>query len=526
VKDEYDLVILGWGAAAFSAAIKASEITSNQASIAMIGTRMGGTCVNAGCVPSKYLIGAAAEVYAKRHSFYPGVTPLTSQFDFEALMASLGETVEWERKTKYEDVIRNYGNVELVKGIASFEGRGAVSVISERGKQTINGHDVIIATGSSPKIPEVSGLREAGFLTSEDVWDLKEVPSSLAVIGDGPIAAELGQAFERLGSEVVVLMKHPWLVPRAEPELGMALTEALRSEGVKFEPSARVRAVKKTRNGKLVEFSAGEGEEKRAEVDEVLVAVGRSPNLPFGLEKAGVAYSDRGIKVDASMRTTSPRVYAAGDVVDQPLMLETLAAKEGAMIAENVYDHAGKELDLRAVPWSVFSDPQLASVGYKEAEYPGKAVSRLLPLESVPRARIMRRREGMFKLVVDAETDKVVGVHALTPIATEVIVEGVYALKYGLTVSDIVDATHVFPTLSEGIKLAAQSFTRDIEKMSCCVERRRSSNSSKVQASGGRCELLNRVSLPHGHDFLSGQQNREDWHRPFWTAAKLRFGIC
>ncbi len=433
---------------------------------------LGGTCVNVGCVPSKYLIDAAAEIYAPGHPRYPGITPFKRQFSFEALMNSLREAVKGERSTKYEEVIRNYDNVELVRGVAAFAGNDRVVVHSSAGArvQELKGYNFIIATGSSANIPNVTGLKEAGYLTSDTVWGIEELPQRLVVIGGGAVAVELGQAFSRLGSEVVILQRHASLLPRAEPELAGGVIKALESEGLRVELNATVTSVEKTSSGKRVKFLGSLGS-KEVEADEILVATGRSPNVSeLNLGSAGVVYSPRGVRVEPTMMTTNHGIYAAGDVVDQKFMLETLAAKEGTVAADNIYDHAMKKVDLNEVPWSVFSDPQLASVGYKESEYPAKSISRSLPLELVPRARITRKTDGMFKLVTDSETGKIVGVHALAPNATELIIEGVYAIRYGLTVNDLIESSHIFPTISEGVKLTGQSFVRDIRKMSCCME--------------------------------------------------------
>ncbi len=212
-----------------------------------------------------------------------------------------------------------------------------------------------------------------------------------------------------------------------------------------------------------------QGNEK-LEVEEILVATGRSPNVSgLNLEVAGVNYTKKGIQVDRTLKTSNPRIYAAGDVVDQKFMLETLAAREGTLAVENIYEHTMKVVDMNSVPWAIFTSPQLASVGYTEAEYP-TAKSRTLRLEHVPKARIMRKTDGMFKLVTDSETGRVVGVHALAPNAAELIMEGVYAIKFGLKIEEIIENSHIFPTIAEGIKLTGQSFIRDISKMSCCME--------------------------------------------------------
>ncbi|GGP20318.1 mercury(II) reductase [Thermocladium modestius] len=473
MRNEYDLVILGWGAAAFSAAIRASEITSGQASIAMIGFgNLGGTCVNVGCVPSKYLIEAAKVAFTQRNPRYPGISSTETRIDFSVLMESLMSAVEGERKAKYVDVISQYDNVDLIEGKASFTGPSEVLVDGPSGAVRIKGFNFLIATGSSPAVPDIEGLRNVKYLTSNDVWGLRELPKSLAVLGGGAIGLELGQAFSRLGSRVTVIEAMPTILPQAEPEVSAALLESLRGEGIGFELKARVSKVYEEGGEKVIRLVTSDGQ-KEVRADEVLVATGRLPNvLGLNLEAAGVEYSRRGVRVDDALRTSNPRIYAAGDVVDQRLMLETLAAREGVTAVENMFEHAGMRIDMMSIPWAAFTEPQAASVGYTEREYSerGGCSCRSIGLASVPKARLMRESNGLFKIVVDPRTDKVVGVHVLSPNAAEIIMEGAYAVKHGLTYRDIIDSAHVFPTIAEGIKLAAQSFIRDVSKMSCCME--------------------------------------------------------
>jgi len=465
MKDEYDLVIIGNGAAAFSAAIRASEITSNQISIAMVGYgKIGGTCVNVGCVPSKYLIEAAEELHTQRYPVYPGIVRSLQAFDFLKLMDSLRDVVKGERKSKYVDVIKSYSNIDLIEGVASFVNGNKISVNSE---YRLSGYNFIIATGSRNSIPSIPGLKEAGYLTSDTVWNINELPNRLAIIGGGAVGLELGQAFGRLGSEVTIIEAMPsLLLLQTEPEIAQTMAKHLESEGINLKLGMTVKSVTGGINGKTIEMQ----DRKKLEVDEILVATGRSPNVSgLNLEGAGVNYTKKGIQVDRTLKTSNPRIYAAGDVVDQKLMLETLAAREGTLAAENIYEHAMKVVDINSVPWAIFTSPQLASVGYTEAEYP-TAKSRTLTLEHVPKARIMRKTDGMFKLVTDSETGRVVGVHAFAPNAAEIIMEGVYAIKFGLKIEEMIENSHIFPTIAEGIKLAGQSFIRDISKMSCCME--------------------------------------------------------
>lgn len=472
--EEFDLVIIGRGAAAFSAAIKASELASGQASIAMIGFGpLGGTCVNVGCVPSKYIIEAAKVVHTQANPRYPGISSSSAQVDFGKLMRSLREAVLEERKTKYADVLKSYGNIRVFDGKAAFIDRDKVSIKNGSEETVLKGYNFIIATGSSTKINKITGLQETGYLTSDNVWEMNRLQQTLAIIGGGFIGLELGQALNRLGSRVKIIKEHDTITAGIEPELGNALRESLASEGIEFLTGRKITAVFRRNGKKVVETSSEQGREE-IEADEILIASGRTANVNgLGLEKAGVDYSEKGISVNESFRTSNPIIYATGDVVDQRYKLETLAAREGATVASNIFNHQENGISLNQVPWAVFTEPQFASVGYTEAEYSskfGKAESRTVPLASVPKARILRESRGMFKIVTDARSKKIVGVHAVSPYAAEFIMEGVYAIKFGLTYSDLIENSHIFPTVAEGVKLTAQSFTRDISKMSCCME--------------------------------------------------------
>lgn len=474
MRSEYDLIILGRGAAAFSAAIKASELTSGQATIAMIGYGpLGGTCVNVGCVPSKYLIEAAKVAHIQSHPRYPGIEPQKNSINFRELMESLREAVREERISKYENVVKSYGNIDLYDGKAQFVDNKTIIVKNNQHTEKLKGYNFIIATGSSAKIPKIQGLEETGYITSNTVWDLNNLPKNLAILGGGFIGLEIGQSLQRLGTDVTVIKEHNSVAPGIEEEIGERLMEILASEGIVFMNGRKVLRVYSRNGKKVVEMQSDLGKEE-VEADEILVSSGRTPNVAdIGLEKAGVQYSEKGISADETMKTSNPLIYAAGDVVDQRYKLETLAASEGSIAAYNIYSGNEKRVKLQLVPWAVFTEPQIASVGLSESQYNAtgrKANTRVVPLDLIPKARILREDHGVFKIVVDSETEKVVGVHALSPYAAEFIIEGVYAIKYGLTFRDLVENSHIFPTVAEGIKLTAQSFTRDLSKMSCCME--------------------------------------------------------
>ncbi|EQB67864.1 MAG: hypothetical protein AMDU1_APLC00091G0005 [Thermoplasmatales archaeon A-plasma] len=471
---EYDLVVIGRGAAAFSAAIKASEITRNQVSVAMIGFGpLGGTCVNVGCVPSKYLIEAAKAANTQKVPRYPGIESHDPVIDFQAVMNSLREAVLEERESKYVRVLKSYPNIEVYDGKAHFISKDTVRIESPDGNNDISGYNFIIATGSRTRIPEINGLQDTGYLTSDSIWNLNSLPGTLGIIGGGFVGLEIGQALHRLGSDVTIIKQHDTIVPGIEKVLGHELMTALKADGISFLTGRTVVRVYREGKKKVIETVHKDGADT-IKVDEILISSGRIPNVDgLALEEAGVKYSGRGIAVRKDLSTDNPLIYAAGDVVDQKYRLETLAAREGAIVASNIFNNADKTISMQEIPWAVFTEPQFASVGFTEDEYRelhGSVTSRTIPLSAVPKARILREEHGSIKIVVDPDSNRIVGVHAVSPYAAEFIMEGVVAVKQGMTFNDIIENSHIFPTVSEGIKLAAQSFTRDLSMMSCCME--------------------------------------------------------
>ncbi|MGC8661856.1 MAG: mercury(II) reductase [Nitrososphaeria archaeon] len=471
---EYDLVIIGRGAAAFSAAIRASEITSQEARIAMIGTGpLGGTCVNVGCVPSKYLLEASHRVYEQSHPKIKGIDAVHAKYSFSELMNGLREHVADSRKSKYMDVISNYPNVTVYDGTAKFVDGKRVQVKQLDRTEVISGTDILVATGSRPAVPNIEGLEKAGFLTSDSIWDINELPESIAIIGAGAIGLELGQAFLHLGSKITVIEALDSLLPQSEPEIGAALLNRLESEGMKFYLRSRISSVHSENGRKSVEVITSQGKMEIV-AEQLLVAAGRIPNTSgLNIQAAGIETDPRGgIVTDSSMKTSAAGIYAAGDCVSKKMLLETLAAREGAIAAGNIFGQEGK-IDYNSTAWAVFTNPQVAGVGLTEREYTMKNKScscRTFSLSNLTKAGITGETDGVIKITVEPSTGRVVGMHVFSPNATDIITEGAYAVKNGLTYEDIIDTSHIFPSYSEGIKLAAQSFIRDISKMSCCIE--------------------------------------------------------
>jgi mercuric reductase len=464
---DWDLAIIGSGSAAFAAAIRATEAGTR---VVMIERDTpGGTCVNVGCVPSKALIAAADRYHQARSHGYAGIPRLGGTTpDLAALVAQKDELVASMRQTKYLDLVEAYG-FELRQGVARFVDAQTIAVDGV----PLRASQYLIATGARPALPPIDGLKRINYLTSKTALELTELPRRLAVIGANAIGLELGQAFLHLGSEVTFVDIADRIVPFEEPEISAALTDVLVGERATVITGAQIKSVSRAPGGTIaLEGNLGEVGSS-LHIDRVLVATGRTPNTAgLNLAAAGVEVDRSGfVIVDDHARSTNPRVWAAGDVTASPQFVY-VAAAEGALAAANAIGGAARRLDYTTLPRVTFTTPQVAAVGVTEAEATAggdDVMTSVLPLAHVPRAIVNRDTRGLIKLVADRSTDRLLGVHVVADGAGEVIQAGVYALLSGLTITQIADAFHPYLTMAEGLKLAAQTFTRDVAQLSCCA---------------------------------------------------------
>jgi mercuric reductase len=468
---DYDLAIVGSGGAAFAAAIAA---TGKGARVAMIERgQVGGTCVNVGCVPSKALLAAAEARHVALTQPFPGIAASAGPVDMAALIAGKDALVGQLRSDKYLALAADYG-WDLVAGTATFTDGPAVDVsLIEGGSRRIEAAHYLIATGSTPSAPDIDGLAGAGYLTSTTAMELDHVPESLIVLGGGYVGLEQAQLFARLGTDVTVLTRSR-LASFEEPEISATLHDVFTDEGITVHLRTAVASVRRGTAGYTVVASGADGApELHLAAEQLLVATGRRPHTDgLGLARVGVATGERGqLIVDDQLRTSNPRIWGAGDVTGHPQFVY-VAAAHGALVADNALDDTQRVLDYTALPRVTFTSPTIASVGLTDAQavaagYPCDC--RTLPLSAVPRALVNRDTRGLIKLVADAATGRLLGVHVLADGAGDVISAAVYALAAQLTVHQLATTWSPYLTMAEGLKLAAQTYTRDITKLSCCA---------------------------------------------------------
>ena len=460
-----DLLVIGAGSAGFAAAIKATELG---ASVALVERgALGGTCVNVGCVPSKTLIRAAEVHHRAQHHAFAGIRTAADRPDFAAVIEQKRQLVAELQQAKYWDVLASYPSITLMRGEARFRADGTVEVDGE----PVRARKVLLVTGSSPWFAPIPGLSDARPLTSTELMELDQLPEHLVVLGGGYVGLELGQTLARLGSRVTILARSR-LVSHEDEELSAALATYLREEGIDVRTGVQFHEVTGGPGAFRVRFEH-EGKREVLEPDQLLAATGRRPNTRgMGLEEAGIRLGARGeIVIDEHLRTSLPHVYAAGDVTGGPAFVY-VAAYAGNLAAENALHGDRRTYDVSLVPSVTFTDPAVASVGLTEAEARARgidvAVSRL-PMRYVPRAIAARDTRGFVKLVADAKTGLLIGAHILAPEAGEIIQQAAMAIRFGIRTDEIASMLHPYLTNAEAMKLACQTFHKDVAKLSCCA---------------------------------------------------------
>jgi len=468
---KYDLIILGGGAAAFAASNTANKLKKK---VLMINDSkiipLGGTCVNVGCMPSKVMLHQGQEYYYSTNSKFRAVN-VKGKIDFVKALKETREMVDIFRKNNYGDVIKNQKYVDFKEGFAKFVNANIISV----GDEKYLGKKILIATGASTFIPQIKGIEKVDYLTNVDVFKMTEKPKSIIIFGGGAIAMEFSQMFNYFGIEVTVLQRSDRVLSKYDSFIGKELRKYLEDEGVKIYTGVSVEKIKRTNNG--VEFDVkikGKNNMKKIVAEKVLFGSGLIPHTKdIDTGNAGIKLNEKGfVKVNKYLQTSQKHIYAVGDV-NGIMAFETVAAKQGNFAVKNMFENAKKTINYGEVPQAVFTSPEVAVVGISEEEYFKKhktCLCRTITLDYVEKALAIKDTRGMIKMVLNHKTKEVVGVHIISPLAADIITTATYAIKNKMTIDEIRDTVHVFPTMSEMIKKVAQSFTLNLDDLSCCVE--------------------------------------------------------
>ena len=466
----FDLIIIGGGSAAFSAAIKANELGLTTLMV-NAGLDFGGTCVNVGCVPSKMLIRAGETAYHATHSNFAGIKPKGVDIDFAQVIKDKKQLVKTLQQKKYVDVVSDFENLQMIEGWAEFIDDKTIMVNSKDAYTAIK---FIISTGATTNVPEIEGLINIGYLTNVSLFDLEEKPTSITIMGAGYIGLEIAMAYNRLGVKVRIIEFTDRVLRTQTPDLSEELQKHLGNEGIEFLPNFRAVKFEKVGNNTIIHCKCPDGSfTKLTEPGKVVVASGTKPNTQkLGLQNIGLSLTKSGhIQVNEMMETNLNNIYAVGDVTNTPAFVYT-AAFEGKIAVENAFTGSEIKADYSSLPWVVFTDPQVAGAGLDEAQATAQnipfEVSKIF-LKDVPRSIAANDKRGFIKLIRNPETDKLIGARIVAPEGGELIQQLSMAIKYGITVKELAESFYPYLTLGEGIKLAAITFGKDVAKLSCCA---------------------------------------------------------
>lgn len=458
---QYDIAVIGGGPAGLAIAEVAPRLGIRMAIIE--AAQLGGDCTWSGCVPSKALLAAGNARQRGRTAERFGLPGFEERgaVDLGAVMDRIHDHQQgiFERADAPE-LLRERG-IDVIEGRGVFEGPDRLVVDGK----AIDARYFVVATGASAAVPPIPGLKEAGYLTNESVWGLRELPARLLVVGAGAVGLELGQAFARLGSAVTIVEAAPEVLPALDDELAATLRGTLEADGIAIHTAAAVRAFEDREDGPCAVVEMSSGETVELSYDQVLIATGRRPNVTgLGLETAGVRFDpSAGIEVDGNLRTSNPRVYAAGDVIPGPQFTHT-AAREGIAAMMSALLLMSRPIDARLVPIVTYTSPETASIGLTEAEaraqYDDVRVRRA-PLLDSDRATVDQAPAGFVKVVTRGKQERIEGAQIVAPAAGEVIHEFGLAMREGLGLRDLADLSHAYPTYAMSAQMAGIEAMRD-----------------------------------------------------------------
>jgi mercuric reductase len=431
---------------------------------------LGGTCINWGCIPSKTLIHAALFNHEAARGALIGLGCAAAAPDGDRLFKHRESVVSELRQERYLDVLANMPGLELVKGTGRLHDKSTVSCDD----RLYRAGRILLAVGGSPRIAEIPGLERCDYLTSRSALLLKKLPRSLVVIGGGVVAVELGQMYHRLGCRVTILEHGPRLLPAVEPEAAAALEAILMKEGLKVVTNVSFCSVDRLGELNVVYADVGETRHKFT-AERLLLAVGTAPaTAGIGLEQTGVAVDRKGfITVDEQMRTSVPGIWAAGDAVGR-MLIATVGAREGIIAVDDMFNAGcGCRMDYLAAPMAIFTDPEVAMVGYGEEQALKAGLDckvNVMPVSAIPKAHVVGQTDGVIKMIAERTSGRLLGVHLVCHRGADMINEAALALRMKATVDDLAATMHVYPSIGEGLRLCAQGFSRDISRLSCCAE--------------------------------------------------------
>jgi dihydrolipoamide dehydrogenase len=457
---KYDVTVIGSGPGGYVAAIRCAQLGLKTALIEKYST-LGGTCLNVGCIPSKALLDSSEHFHNAVHTFAAhGIKINAPKVDLDQMIKRKNEVVS--QTTAGIDYLMKKNKIDVLRGHGSFKSKNEINITNEGKTQTIETDKTIIATGSKPLILPFMNFDGERIISSTEALNLKEVPKNLIVIGGGVIGLELGSVYGRLGSKVQVVEFADNIIPTMDLSLGKEMQKVLKKEGFEFFLGHKVSEIKS--NGKTVTVTATNKKDEQVvfEGDYCLVSIGRKPYTEgLGLENIGVALDERGkIKTDAHLQTNIAGIYAIGDVV-AGAMLAHKAEEEGVLVAEQL---AGQKphINYNLIPGVVYTWPEVASVGETEEQLKAKGVNYKagsFPFKASGRARASMDTDGFVKVLADAKTDEILGVHMVGPRAADMIAEAVVAMEYRASAEDISRMSHAHPTFTEALKEAALAAT-------------------------------------------------------------------
>jgi len=460
MKDRYDLVVVGGGTAGL---VSAAGGASLGARVALVERdRLGGDCLFYGCVPTKTLVKSARVASLLAHSEEYGIKNAGYEVDFGAVMARMRAAQAKAGEADDPERFRALGVDVLLGDEARFEAPDALAVDGRR----LVGQSVIVATGSHPVAPPIRGIDEVGHLTNVEALALERLPRSMVIVGSGPIGSEFAQIFARFGVEVTVISGSPLPLPKEDPEMGAVVKEALEADGVTFLGDHRAEEARREGDEKVVVARDRNGEKTEVHAEEILVAAGRAPTAgSLALENAGIELAEKGVVVDGRLKTTSPgNIYAAGDITGKYLFTH-VAEYQARTALRNALFPVKSKADHRVVPWTTFTDPEVARVGMTEeearAEHGAKGVRVFRkPFTEVDRAIADGETRGLVK-VVTTKGGKILGGHIAGPDAGNLIHEIALAMQKDVPIQALSTMIHVYPTLAQANQRAADIYYRE-----------------------------------------------------------------